>query len=70
MQVTIYSLPSCMKCKIFMRKLDAEGVQYEKIDNEEETMKAGEESGMSSLPIVKIDNEWYNEQQARSMLGF
>jgi len=69
LNITVYSLPSCMKCKIFMKKLDTAGIQYTKIDDEPPVMEASEESGLMALPIVKIDDEWYSEQSAKTVLG-
>lgn len=67
MNVILYSTPTCPKCKILGKKLDAKNIPYIKEMNEQ-ILSA---KGLSFVPWLEVDgqmmdfntaNKWINEQ--------
>ena len=48
--ITIYTLPTCPKCKVLKQKLDAAGVKY----NECQDIEVMQDKGIRSAPALGI----------------
>ena len=55
-EVTIYTKPGCMQCKLSKRRMDAKGVKYNAIDVSEhpEFIEQLKTFGYQSLPVTKV----------------
>lgn len=71
MKVILYTKPYCGQCKYIAGAMDKKHIKYEKIDDEEITLKVGGDNNISSVPFAQIDNKflttvqlvnWINEQ--------
>lgn len=67
MNVILYSTPTCPKCKILSKKLEAKNIPYIK-EMDEQILSA---KGLSFVPWLEVDgqmmdfntaNQWVNEQ--------
>lgn len=52
MEITIYSLPTCPKCKILKSKILNKGLTFTEVDD----IKTLQEQGIDSVPQMKIDD--------------
>lgn len=59
MNVILYST-GCPQCRVLGSKLDAAGVQYSVVSDEEEMIA----KGFSSAPMLEIDGDVMNAQEA------
>ena len=50
----IYSTPTCVTCRAIMRKLDADGIKYSKVDVTEDTEAAErlKRNGYQQVPVL------------------
>lgn len=69
MDITLYSTPTCPRCKVISTKLEKLGIDFSKEMDEEVMMK----KGLLSVPWLEVDgkmldfasaNKWLNEQEA------
>lgn len=51
MMIRIYSSPKCSPCHALMEWLDSEGIEYEEVQDREQSMK----NGVSHYPTVEMD---------------
>jgi len=54
--VTLYTI-NCPKCKVVEMKLDQKGIEYKKIENEDEVVKFGAEHNVRTAPILVVDDK-------------
>ena len=63
-RIVIYSSPSCMKCRMLMNKLDTFKIKYLKEEKHDEINNASGESGLLTLPIIRVERldkiEWFD----------
>ena len=66
MKVVLYTI-GCPRCLVLEKKLDAEGVTYEKFEDKDKMI----EMGMSTMPVLEVDGvrmnyakavKWINER--------
>ena len=66
MKVVLYTI-GCPLCLVLEKKLDAEGVTYEKFEDKDKMI----EMGMSTMPVLEVDGvrmnyakaiKWINER--------
>lgn len=48
--ITLYTI-NCPKCKVLEKKLDAAGIQYEKVEDTDVMMSLG----IKSAPVLSVD---------------
>lgn len=49
--IVLYSLPTCPKCAVIRKKLDAKGIQYTVNEDEGEMIA----KGITSCPMLEVD---------------
>lgn len=54
--VTLYTI-NCAKCKVVEMKLNQKGIKFNKVEDEAEVVKFGNEHGIRTAPILAVDNE-------------
>ncbi len=59
MNLTLYTT-HCPMCNVLTKKLDNTGLQYKICENEQEMLSLG----LTSVPILKIDNDMLSFRQA------
>jgi glutaredoxin-like protein NrdH len=57
-QITVYSQPNCMPCRATVRKLNALGAPYTKVDvtEDEDALALIQELGYKQTPVVVVDD--------------
>ena len=65
MNITIYTTPTCPKCKILKTKLEQKNLNYTENQNEEEMV----ELGLRSVPYLNIDGKLLNFGQANEWIN-
>lgn len=66
--IRLYST-HCPKCKVAEIKLSRSGLEYEIVDDKDAVVKAGEEHGIQSAPILEVDGEFMDFATAIRYLG-
>ena len=51
--ITIYTTPTCPKCKILKKKLQEKGIEYQEFNDEDEMQRMG----ILSVPVMDVDGE-------------
>ncbi|MCD7996537.1 MAG: hypothetical protein LUH21_04805 [Clostridiales bacterium] len=59
MKVTLYSSPYCGQCKAIANVMDKKNIVYEKIDDEEISLKVGMENSITSMPFAEIEGKFF-----------
>lgn len=59
MDITVYSMPSCMQCRATMRALDKAGLAYRVVDlaSDEEALNRVRAMGHAQAPVVVAGDE-------------
>lgn len=62
MAITVYSKPACVACNSTYRKMDKEGVIYDKIDisEDEQAYEFVKSLGYAQAPVVVTDDEHWS----------
>jgi glutaredoxin len=70
MTIKIYNITSSdgENCENLCQKLDAQGTEYELIDDTKELFKILRKTGLDSIPVVWIDGHYFTYSQALKML--
>ena len=58
--MTVYTIPSCGKCKVLKAKLNSKGIEYEECQNVDKM----QEMGLTNLPVLEINDELLSFEQA------
>lgn len=66
--IIVFGALGCGACMALKRKLESSKVAYSYTADEEALKKASEESGLLSLPIVRIGDKYYNAAEASTLL--
>lgn len=69
MDITVYSMPHCNQCKMLKRKLDEREINFLDVEDENKVVELGQQYNIMSAPVVEIDGEFFNMQQAGRKLG-
>ncbi len=70
--VTVYSAPACVQCRILKNVLDRDKIPYEDVNIEEDLGLLSEmtELGFAGLPIIKFgDDGYYTMSEFMEKLG-
>ena len=51
--ITVYSSPTCGKCKVLKAKLEQKGIAYDECQDEDVMSKLG----IDSLPVIDVDGQ-------------
>lgn len=51
--ITVYSSPTCGKCKVLKAKLEQKGIAYDECQDEDVMLKLG----IDSLPVLGVDGQ-------------
>ncbi len=62
--IKVYSLPTCGMCKLLKRELDSRSIKYEVCEDVQEM----ESKGISNVPMMEVDGELLNFQNAMKYL--
>lgn len=63
--ITIYSSPTCPKCRALKMQLDKANIEY----NEEQSNYAPiQERGMHNLPVLQVGDQFFNMSEALNWL--
>lgn len=58
-KVIVYSKPNCMQCRTTMRWMDQNGVEYQKVDVQDDQTAYDHVVGLGyqSLPVVEVEGQ-------------
>lgn len=68
--ITIYSTEICPKCKVLKKKLIEKNIEFEEIQDQEVVAKVAEETMISEVPIIKIDDQYMNFPAAVNWINY
>ena len=63
MNVVMYGT-HCSQCNVMEAKLNKAGIPFTYIDNEADVIKIAKANGISSMPIVVVDDKVMNYREA------
>ena len=58
--ITLYSMPTCPRCKVLKMKLKQQNIEYTEVNDPEKL----EELGIKSVPMLKVNDQLLNFMQA------
>lgn len=61
--VTLYST-NCAKCKVIETKLNQLHLDFKTVTDQDTVIKVGKECGITTAPILKVDDTYYDFTQA------
>ena len=67
--IVVFESPHCMACRMFKQKLSNAKLTFSSTEDPAATLKAAEESGLLSAPIVRIGATYYNAADAAKLLN-
>ena len=68
MNIILYTI-DCPKCKVLEAKLNKKGIQFKTEKDESIINNVCKEFQINSLPILKINNNFYNFSEAIKWVG-
>lgn len=64
-RITVYTLPTCVKCKILKKKLDAKGIIYNEIDD----IPTLTSKGYLEFPVLEVGSDVFDFDKALEWLA-
>lgn len=66
--IKVYSKENCINCDKIKKILNEKGIIFEEIKDIEKAIEVGSENGIRSMPIVEIDNIFYDFNKIKQYL--
>lgn len=63
MKITLWST-NCPKCNVLKIKLKAKKIDFELIEDKDKVVEFGNNCGITSAPILQVDDNYYDFTQA------
>ena len=68
MSITVYTT-HCPSCRVLEEKLKKKNIEYTTIDDRESVVAKGIELGITSAPILQVDDKYYKFTDAIKWVG-
>ena len=66
--IKVYSKENCINCDKIKKILNEKEIIFEEIKDIEKAIEVGSENGIRSMPIVEIDNIFYDFNKIKQYL--
>ena len=66
--IKLYTI-GCGRCNVLEKKLNMKGIEFDLIDDNDKVIKAGEEYGISTAPILVVDDNVMTFEQANKWIA-